>query len=98
MAFDTVSQTIDLGVSPAELERVLRAYVEDIYPRVVETIPGRAELVGETGQLRPYGVITGMVFAMATRASYGAPLNWFQPFRLVERVPYAPGVPSERPR
>ena len=61
-----------------ELESVLRAYVEDIPPDVVETVAARKELVGETGQLLPYGVISGMVLAMVTRASYGARLNWFQ--------------------
>ena len=78
MAFDTVSQTIDLGASPVELERVLRAYVEDVPPRVVETIAERKELVGATGQLNPYGAIARMVCAMVARASYGARLNWFQ--------------------
>ena len=68
MAFDTVSQTINWGASSAELESVLRAYVEDIPPHAVETIAKRVELVGEAGQLRPYGVIAGMVFAMVTRA------------------------------
>ena len=78
IAFDTVSQTIDLGVTPAELGGVLSAYVEDIPPHVVETIAKRVEAVGETEQLHPYGVIAGVVFAMDTRASYGARLDWFQ--------------------
>ena len=78
MAPDTVSQTIDLGAPPVELERALRAYVEDIAPPVVLTITGRDELVGESGQLKPYGVIAGTVFARVARASYSARLSWFQ--------------------
>ena len=67
-----------MGAPPAELESVLRAYVEDIPPHFVETIAERKELVGETGQLRSHGVVAGTVFSMVTRASYGARLNWFQ--------------------
>ena len=77
MAFDTVSQTIDLGASSAELGSVLRAYVEDSPPHIVETVAEREELVGDAGQLRPYGVIVGIVFSMVTRTSHGARLNWF---------------------
>ena len=72
MAFDTVSKTSDLGATPAQLENVLRAYVEDIPPNVALTIVQRNELVGEAGQLEPCGVVAGMVFAMAARASYTA--------------------------
>ena len=68
----------DLGVSPAELESVLHAYVEDIPPHVVGTVAERKELVGEAGQLHPYGVVAGALFSMVTRASYGARLDWFQ--------------------
>ena len=78
LALDTVSQTIDLGASPAELGRVLHAYVEDIPTHVVETITSRKELVGEDGQVHPYDVIAGRVFPMVTRASYGSRLEWFQ--------------------
>ena len=78
MAFDAVSQTIDLRASPVGPESVLRADVGDIPPSVVETVAVCEELVGETGQLLPYGVIAGMAFAMVTRASCGARLNWFQ--------------------
>ena len=78
MAFDAVSQTIALRVSPVGLEHVLRDYVEDVAPPVVLTITGRDEPVGESGQLKPYEAIAGMVFAIVTRASYGARLNWFQ--------------------
>ena len=68
MAFDTASQTIDLGVSPVELESVLRTYVEDIPPHVVGAIAERKELVGETGHIHPFGVLAGMVLAMVTCA------------------------------
>ena len=61
LALDSVSLTTDSGAPPAELERVLHAYVEDIPTHVVETITSRGELVGEKGQLHPYGVVAGMV-------------------------------------
>ena len=78
LALDSVSLTIDWGAPPAELERVLHAYVEDIPTHVVGTITSREELVGEEGQRHPYGVIAGMVYAMVTRASYGSRLERFQ--------------------
>ena len=78
MAFDTASKTIDLGATPSELESVLRAYVEDISPPVVLTIAQRYELVGEAGQWETRGVIAGMVFAVVTRAPYGARSKLFQ--------------------
>ena len=78
MAFDTASKTIDLGATPSELESVLRAYVEDISPPVVLTIAQRYGLVGEAGQREPRGVIAGAVFAIVTRASYGARSKLFQ--------------------
>ena len=68
----SLSLTIDLGVSPADLEQVLRAYVEDIPTPTVLALCRREDLVGEEGQLQPPGVVSGMVFAMVTRASYGA--------------------------
>ena len=52
--------------------------MEDIPPPVAPTIAQRDELVGEAGQLEQRGVIAGLVFAMVTRASYGARLKWFQ--------------------
>ena len=81
LALDAVSQTLDLGSGPRRqlIWECLYAYVEDIPTYVLETIASRAELVGEDGQLYPYGVIAGMVFAMVTRASYGSRLGWFQP-------------------
>ena len=42
------------------------------------TLAQRDELVWPPGRLEPLGVIAGMVLAMATRASYGARLKWFQ--------------------
>ena len=78
VASDTASQAIEAGVSLAEPERVLRAYVEAIPLHVDGTIPERVELLGENRQLHPYVVIAGMGSAMVTRASYGARLNWFQ--------------------
>ena len=78
MAFDAVSETIDLGATPWELESDLRAYAGDIPPPVAPTIAQRDELVGEKGQLGSRGVIAGMVFAIVRRASYGARLKWFQ--------------------
>ena len=70
--------TIDLGVSSADLEQVLRAYVEDIPIPTALAACDRDDLVGEDGQLQPLGVVSGMVFAMVTRASYSARLTWFQ--------------------
>ena len=79
VVFDTVSNAMDLGVTPAELGSVLRAYVEDPAADVVKTISAQDNLVGENeGQLEPRGVIGGMVFAMATRASYISRLKWFE--------------------
>ena len=78
MAFETVSSSRKLGVSPTDLESVLRAYVDDIPAPAVPTIAQRDELVGPSGRLEPLGVIAGMVFAMVTRASYGSHLKWFQ--------------------
>ena len=75
MAVAAVSKTIDLGATPSGLESVLHAYVEDISPPVALTIAQRSELVGESGQLEPHGVIAWMAFAMATGASYGARLK-----------------------
>ena len=79
VAFDAVSAAIDLGVSPSELESVLRAYVGDLSEEVVKTITAKDNLVGEDkGQLEPHGVIGGMVFAMVTWASYYSRLRWFE--------------------
>ena len=58
--------------------------MEDIPPPVAPTIAQRDELVGEAGQLEQRGVIAGAVFAIVTRASYGArsklsqSLDWWQ--------------------
>ena len=79
VAFDTVSATIDPGVTPSELGRVLRAYAEDLAEDVVKTIAAQDNLVGENkGQLEPHGVLGGMVFAMVARASYYSRLKWFE--------------------
>ena len=79
IVFDTVSTAMDLGVTPSELESVLRAYVEDLAEDVVETIAAQGNLVGEDkGQLVPRGVIGGMVFAIVTRVSYYSRLKWLE--------------------
>ena len=78
MAFAAVSKTIDLGATPSELGSVLHACVGDISPPVALTVAQRTELVGESGQLEPRGVVAGMVFAMLTRASFGARLKGFR--------------------
>ena len=79
VAFRTAAESMDLGVEPEELQRVLQSYVEDLPPEVVKVIAPKKDLVDDSkGQLAPYGVIGGMVFAMATRASYYSRLRWFQ--------------------
>ena len=78
LALDSASLTIDLGVTPLDLERVLHAYADDIPESTVTSLFGRNDLVGEDGQLQPLGVASGMVFAMVAPASYGARLTWFR--------------------
>ena len=79
MAFHTATESMDLGVSSAELQCIMRAHVEDLPPEVVKVIASRQELVDDAkGQLVPYGVIGGMVFAMVTRASYYARKTWYE--------------------
>ena len=56
----------------------MRAYVEDIPSPTALALRDREDLAGEDGQLQPLGVVSGMVFAMVTRASYSARLTWFQ--------------------
>ena len=78
MACETASSSWELGVPPSEEESVLRAYVGEIPASVQSYNAQRDELVGPTGRLEPLGVTAGMVFAVATRASYGARSKWFQ--------------------
>ena len=79
LAFRTAAQSMDLGVQPDELQSVLQSYVHDLPQEVVLAIASKKDLVGSSeGQLVPYGVIGGMVFAMVTRASYYSRLTWFQ--------------------
>ena len=75
MGLQTESSCVKLGVTADELGALLRSYVDDIPPSVVSVIGVRPELVGPSGALEPIRVITGMVFAMATRASYSARSN-----------------------
>ena len=75
VACDAASSTLKLGAPPMELESLLRAYVDDIPASVVSIIARRGELVGPSGSLEPFGVIAGMAFARATRASFGALLK-----------------------
>ena len=79
MAFRTATQSMDLGVSSEELQRILWSYVQNLPPEVVKVIASKKDLVDdEKGQLVPYGVIGGMVFAMVTRASYYARKTWYE--------------------
>ena len=101
LGFKTASSFVQLGATPAELGAPLRAYVDEIPPSAVAVIGVRPELVGPSGALEPLGVIAGMVFAMGTRSSYSAPLNWFQRLAwwrvsciLRGMVPSAPGAKS----
>ena len=58
---------------------MLRAYHgDDISEPAVSIFRQREGLVSPSGRLEQIGVLAGMVFAMATRASYAARLKWFQ--------------------
>ena len=78
MALETVLSTLNSGASSLELEALLRTYIDDIPESVAAIIGQRYELAGQSGRLAPIGVLAGMVFAMATRASCGARLKWPQ--------------------
>ena len=79
MAFRAAAESMDLWVTPGELQSVLQSYVEDLPASVVKVIASKEDLVDDSkGCLAPYGAIGGMVFAMVTRASYYSRLTWFQ--------------------
>ena len=77
MGFETAAPFVALGVTPAELGALLRAYVDNIPPSALAAICVRPELVSPSGALEPLGVIAGVVSAMVTRASCAARLKWF---------------------
>ena len=54
---------MQLSASLAELEDMLRAYVEDIPQSVVLVIAVRPEFVGHSGTSELSGVVAGMVLA-----------------------------------
>ena len=44
VVFRTAAESVDLGVEPDELQRVLQAYVEDLSPEVVMAIASKGDL------------------------------------------------------
>ena len=76
--FEKALSFLQFGASSAELGDLLRSYVEEIPQSVALVIAARPELVGPSGTLEPLGVTAGTVFAMVTRASCSARLEWFQ--------------------
>ena len=67
-----------MGATPAELDELLRAYIDKIPERAINSVGARVNLVGQDGSLQPLGLVAGMVFAMPARASSPARLAWFQ--------------------
>ena len=80
VALETTLRAMPSSVSADVLERLLRAYVDEIPDSGIRAIWTRAELLNLSGQtaLEPLGVVSGMVLAAITRASYAARLRWFQ--------------------
>ena len=77
MAAQSVSAFMSLGATSTELGELSCAYVNDVRASAICAFGNRRELVGVSGGLQPSGAISGMVFAMATRASYPACTTWF---------------------
>ena len=62
------------------VDSLLRAHVVEIPDSVFRAIDVRPELLDSASPeaFEPPGVSSGMIFAVVTRASYSARLNWFQ--------------------
>ena len=54
-ACQTVTSVVKLGVNPAKLGELLRAYVDTIPESVIRLIGAREDLVGSEGRLKPLG-------------------------------------------